>query len=137
MELRQETFHLLRQLFQQHTARWQHALPDLTKPQYAVMRSIAEHPGIEQVALTEVAVSTKATLAEMLSRMEARGLVKREHDPADKRRRFVFLTPEGEALLANSQPLGNSVDEAFLGRLSKEEQARFAELVKKMMKEKA
>lgn len=137
MELRQETFHLLRQLFQQHTARWQHALPELTKPQYAVMRSIAEHPGIEQVALTEVAVSTKATLAEMLSRMEARGLVKREQDPADKRRRFVFLTPEGEALLASSQPLGNRVDEAFLGRLSKEEQDRFAELVKKMMQEKA
>lgn len=61
MELRQEAFHLLRQLFQQHTAKWQHALPELTKPQYAVMRSIAEHPGIEQVALTEVAVSTKAT----------------------------------------------------------------------------
>ena len=65
MELRQEAFHLLRQLFQQHTAQWQHALPELTKPQYAVMRSVAEHPGIEQVALTEVAVSTKATLAEM------------------------------------------------------------------------
>ena len=59
MELRQEAFHLLRQLFQQHTAQWQHALPELTKPQYAVMRSVAEHPGIEQVALTEVAVSTK------------------------------------------------------------------------------
>ena len=51
MELRNEAFHLLRQLFQQHTARWQQALPDLTKPQYAVMRSVAEHPGIEQVAL--------------------------------------------------------------------------------------
>lgn len=113
MELRQEAFHLLRQLFQQHTARWQHALPELTKPQYAVLRSIAENPGIEQVALTEVAVSTKATLAEMLSRMEARGLVKREHDPADKRRRFVFLTPEGEALLASCKPIGNDVDEAF------------------------
>ncbi|STT06028.1 marR family transcriptional regulator [Klebsiella pneumoniae] len=72
MELRNEAFHLLRQLFQQHTARWQQALPDLTKPQYAVMRSVAEHPGIEQVALIEAAVSTKATLAEMLSRMEAR-----------------------------------------------------------------
>ncbi|RAU38282.1 MarR family transcriptional regulator [Enterobacter sp. ECC-175] len=133
MELRQEAFHLLRQLFQQHTARWQHALPDLTKPQYAVMRSIAENPGIEQVALTEVAVSTKATLAEMLSRMEARGLVKREHDPADKRRRFVFLTPEGEALLESRKSIGNSVDEAFLGRLSKEEQAHFTALIKKMM----
>ena len=116
MELRNEAFHLLRQLFQQHTARWQQALPDLTKPQYAVMRSVAEHPGIEQVALIEAAVSTKATLAEMLSRMEARGLVRREHDPADKRRRFVYLTDEGEALLNRSIPQGNEVDDEFLGR---------------------
>ena len=70
MPLRNKAFHLLRQLFQQHTSRWQHELPDLTKPQYAVMRAIAERPGIEQVDLTEAAVCTKATLAEMLSRME-------------------------------------------------------------------
>ncbi|MFU0966483.1 MarR family winged helix-turn-helix transcriptional regulator [Kluyvera ascorbata] len=133
MELRNEAFHLLRQLFQQHTARWQHELPELTKPQYAVMRSIAEHPGIEQVELTEVAVSTKATLAEMLSRMESRNLVKREPDPADKRRRFVFLTPEGEALLNARKPIGNGVDEEFLGRLSDEERALFTKLVRKMM----
>lgn len=133
MELKQEAFHLLRQLFQQHTARWQQALPELTKPQYAVMRSIAEHPGIEQVALTEAAVSTKATLAEMLSRMERRGLVKREADLADKRRRFLFLTPEGEALLGSCKPVGNDVDEAFLGRLTAEERRQFTELVRKMM----
>ena len=58
MPLRNKAFHLLRQLFQQHTSRWQHELPELTKPQYAVMRAIAEHPGIEQVALTEAAVCT-------------------------------------------------------------------------------
>lgn len=133
MELRQEAFHLLRQLFQQHTAHWQQFLPELTKPQYAVLRSIAEHPGIEQVALTEAAVSTKATLAEMLSRMESRGLVQREADPADKRRRFVFLTPEGEALLESSKPVGNNVDEAFLGRLTAEERRQFTHLVRKMM----
>ena len=133
MELRSKAFHLLRQLFQQHTARWQHALPDLTKPQYAVMRAIAECPGIEQVNLMEAAVSTKATLAEMLSRMEKRGLVRRENDPLDKRRRFVYLTPEGEALLKVCMPLGNQVDEEFLGRLNDEERAQFALLIKKMM----
>jgi len=133
MKLRNETFHLLRQLFQQHTSQWQQALPELTKPQYAVMRSIAENPGIEQVALTEVAVSTKATLAEMLSRMESRGLVRRENDPADKRRRFIYLTPEGERLLASSIPVGNGVDQAFLGRLSAEEQTAFSALIRKMM----
>ena len=133
MELRNKAFHLLRQLFQRHTARWQHALPDLTKPQYAVMRAIADRPGIEQVNLMEAAVSTKATLAEMLSRMETRGLVRRENDPLDKRRRFVYLTPDGEALLKISMPLGNQVDEEFLGRLNDEERAQFALLIKKMM----
>ncbi len=45
MALRNKAFHQLRQLFQQHTSRWQHELPDLTKPQYAVMRAIADKPG--------------------------------------------------------------------------------------------
>uniref|UniRef100_UPI003296A1F1 MarR family winged helix-turn-helix transcriptional regulator n=1 Tax=Salmonella enterica TaxID=28901 RepID=UPI003296A1F1 len=72
-----------------------HELPELTKPQYGVMRVIAAHPGIEQVGLTGAAVSTKATLAEMLSRMENRGLVKRENGPLDKRPRFVYLTALG------------------------------------------
>ncbi|CAM7488923.1 MarR family winged helix-turn-helix transcriptional regulator [Citrobacter sedlakii] len=133
MALRNTAFHLLRQLFQQHTARWQYELPELTKPQYAVMRAIAERPGIEQVDLTEAAVSTKATLAEMLSRMEKRGLVRRENDPLDKRRRFVFLTAQGEALLTTTMPLGNRVDEEFLGRLSEEEREQFTRLVRKMM----
>lgn len=35
MALRNKAFHQLRQLFQQHTSRWQHELPGLTKPQYA------------------------------------------------------------------------------------------------------
>lgn len=133
MYLREEAFHLLRQLFQQHTSRWQSELPELTKPQYAVMRAIQEQPGIEQVALTDAAVSTKATLAEMLSRMESRGLVRRENDPADKRRRFIYLTPEGESLLNAIIPVGNAVDERFLGKLEADERALFTQLIEKMM----
>lgn len=133
MILRDKAFHLLRLLFQQHTARWQHEIPELTKPQYAVMRAVFERPGIEQVNLMEAAVSSKATLAEMLSRMEKRGLVRRENDPLDKRRRFVYLTAEGEALLALSIPQGDRVDDEFLGRLSAEEREQFTRLVRKMM----
>ena len=134
MKLQDETFHLLRQLFQQHTSRWQQALPELTKPQYAVMRVIAEHPAIEQVSLMDAAVSTKATMAEMLSRMEKRGLVLREHDPSDKRRRFVYLTEEGKRLLEKSRPVGDSVDAIFLNKLSTKEREQFSLLVSKMMK---
>jgi len=121
-KLEQETFHIMRQVFQQHTSQWQQALPALTKPQYAVLRAIAEQPGIEQVVLAEVAVSSKATLAEMLARLEARGLIRRVGDPDDKRRRLISLTPEGERLLLASQPTAQQVDNQFLSRLSTAEQ---------------
>ena len=65
--------------------------------------------------------------------MESRGLVRREHDPADKRRRFVYLTAEGEALLASSMPLGNAVDEEFLGRLNDEERQQFSQIIHKLI----
>lgn len=54
MTLRNKAFHQLRQLFQQHTARWQHELPDLTKPQYAVMRAIADKPGSADLSLRQI-----------------------------------------------------------------------------------
>lgn len=133
--LRQEAFHLMRKVFQQHTARWQQCIPDLTKPQYAVLRSIAENPGIEQVQLTDAAVSSKATLAEMLSRLEARGLLIREADPADKRRRFITLTAEGKAILAKTQPVGQQVDTEFLARLSPDDQQHLVRLLKLIMEE--
>ncbi|AUX93450.1 MarR family winged helix-turn-helix transcriptional regulator [Mixta gaviniae] len=130
--LDREAFHLMRQLFQEHTACWQQQLPDLTKPQYSVLRAVAAKPGIEQVELIDAAVSTKATLAEMLSRLEKRGVIRREHAPEDKRRRFVYLTPEGEAQLQQAMPLANQTDRAFLHRLTTEEQQEFVRLLGKM-----
>ncbi len=62
-----------------------------------------------------------------------RGLVKRENDPLDKRRRFVYLTVQGQTLLAAAIPLGDRVDDEFLGRLSAEEREQFTQLVRKMM----
>ena len=105
MALRNKAFHQLRQLFQQHTARWQHELPDLTKPQYAVMRAIADKPGIEQVALIEAAVSTKATLAEMLARMENRGLVRRELTPLISGDALSGCLPKAKRYLLRRYPL--------------------------------
>lgn len=131
--LEQVAFHLMRKVFQQHTARWQQQLPDLTKPQYAVLRAIAQQPGIEQIQLTEAALSSKATLAEMLARLETRGLLRRETDPADKRRRFIYLTDEGDTLLNTRQSLANAVDDEFLNRLLPAEREQLAKLLTKMM----
>ena len=40
----------------------------------------------------------------LVSRLEARGLVERRGDPADRRARFAALTPAGEEAAAAAQP---------------------------------
>ena len=126
-------FHLMRKLMQEHTAAWQSEMPNLTKPQYSVLRAIADQPGIEQVELMGASVTTKATLAEMLGRMEKRGLIYREQGEADKRRRFVYLTEDGQALLNASISLADKVDDVFLERIKPEEREVFIRILKAMI----
>lgn len=126
-------FHLMRKLMQEHTAAWQSEMPNLTKPQHSVMRAIADQPGIEQVELMGASVTTKATLAEMLGRMEKRGLIYREQGETDKRRRFVYLTEEGQAQLEASTSLANKVDDVFLQRIEPEDRDAFIRILKTMI----
>ncbi|MDY0970871.1 MarR family transcriptional regulator [Siccibacter turicensis] len=126
-------FHLMRQLIQEHTARWQKSLPDLTKQQYAVLTAVREKPGIEQMELMDAAVSTKATLAELLARMEKKGLIARQQGDADRRRRFIFLTDAGQAALVQAKPVADKVDAAFLDALSAPRQQALVELLQDML----
>lgn len=126
-------FHLVRKLMQQHTACWQQQMNSLTKPQFAVMRAVSDHPGIEQIELMAASVSSKATLAEMLGRLEKRGLLYRQASDSDKRRRYVYLTERGEHLLDDENPKANKVDQQFLDKLSAEEQDTFVRLLQTML----
>lgn len=127
-----EVFHVLRRLLQEHTAAWQVEVPELTKPQYAVLRAVQADPGLEQATLTAAAVSTKATLAELLQRLERRGLIERRGDPRDRRRRFVHLTPDGARVLEATEPVAARVNAAFTGRLRPEDHRRLLELLGRM-----
>lgn len=72
MEPDNAVFHLLRRTLQEHSANWQARLLQLTKPQYAVLRAVDQHPGLEQVAVGQHAAIDKATLASLLLRLEQR-----------------------------------------------------------------
>ncbi len=128
-------FHLMRQLFQEHTSLWQKLLPELTKQQYAVLCAVAEQPGIEQMDLMDAALSTKATLAEMLTRMEKKGLLIKHQGADDKRRRFIFLTAEGMQVLQNARPVAIDIDTSFLSRLSASKQDDLVCLLQAMLEE--
>ncbi len=130
-------FHLMRQLLQEHTALWQKSLPDLTKQQYSVLCAVAEKPGIEQMDLMDDALMTKATLAELLVRMEKKGLVIRTAGETDKRRRLITLAPKGAAVLLEARPVAAAVDAAFLARLNAPQQQDLVTLLQTLLCAKA
>lgn len=116
-------FHLMRVILQEHGARWAERLPDLTKPQYAVLEALDDTGGLDQKAVGEASATTKATLTEMLGRMEARGLIERRADAGDARRRLVLLTSAGAAKLGEARVVAASLEREMLGALPSDEVA--------------
>ena len=52
---------------------------------------------------------SQATVTTIIDRLEKRGFVKRERGSADKRKVYVYLTPEADAVLLNApKPLQES-----------------------------
>ncbi|MQY10079.1 hypothetical protein SRB5_01830 [Streptomyces sp. RB5] len=101
-ELEQALPHQLRRAVQSWTALWQQALPDLTSPQFAVLLVLDDHGAMDQSALGARAAIDRSTLTPLLDRLEGRGLVVKETDPANRRRRIIALTDAGRTRLADA-----------------------------------
>ncbi|HEU4568930.1 MAG TPA: MarR family transcriptional regulator [Marmoricola sp.] len=125
-------FHLMRVVFHEHTARWNALSLGLTKPQYAVLAALAQEPGLDQGSLAEAAVMTKTALAELLVRLEERGVVERRVCQADSRRRRVSLTATGADLLARAKPLADQLNAEILAPLDAAERATLLDLLGKL-----
>jgi DNA-binding MarR family transcriptional regulator len=57
------------------------------------------HPGMSQNELASLVEVEPITIARLIDRLEARGLVERRHDPRDRRVRRLHLTPEARPYL--------------------------------------
>jgi MarR family transcriptional regulator, lower aerobic nicotinate degradation pathway regulator len=74
-----------------------------TPVQSSVMQVLESHPGMDQVALAGEIGIDRTTASSVLSRLEARGIVRREADPEDRRTKRAFLTASGRAMLREMQ----------------------------------
>lgn len=83
----------------------------LTPVQYTLLRNLYEGrrlgEELNQQALSELLSTNKNNLADLLNRMEGRGLVKRHESKADQRNKRVSITASGEKefLLARKHAL--------------------------------
>ena len=93
---------LIRRLHQIHVALFieECAAFDVTPVQYSIMTAVQAHPGLDQARLGEEVGVDRATLANVVGRLERRGLVLRRASPDDRRLRLVEMTEAGADLLA-------------------------------------
>lgn len=106
---------------------------NVTPVQYAVLRILQDHPGIDQVTLARYCALDTSTAADLAVRLEERGLVKRIVPIKSKRFRLLQLTTDGAALLKKLIPPGHLLNRRLLQPLNKEEQKIFLRLLKKFV----
>lgn len=67
--------------------------------QFAVLHMVYRHERVSQSDLVTLTGIDRSTLADIIGRLESRGLVQRERSADDQRRKRTRITPEGEAEL--------------------------------------
>lgn len=93
----------------------------LTPRQLHVLRHLDAAEGVSQTELANGISVDAANLVETLDQLEAAGLIGREVDPADRRRRQISLTPPGRRKLRAAVRAAERADEDVLGMLDPRE----------------
>lgn len=76
----------------------------VTPVQYGALQAVRNTPGLDQRTLARALGLDTSTVAGVVDRLEARGLLQRSASADDRRVRLLTLTAEGRALLAAATP---------------------------------
>jgi len=104
-ESQRYTGYLIRRAQQRHVAAWARLVsPETTSVQYSVLVALERHGERSQQQLCEAVDLDRSTIADLVARMERRGLLTRRRAAEDRRRNVTVLTPAGRAELDRLRP---------------------------------
>ena len=98
---------------------------DLTPRQLAVLVTVAHNEGLSQTGLVDRTGIDRSTLADIVRRMQRKGLLQRRRTREDARAYAVKLTDEGRRVLRTAEPLAKRVDERILEALPAKQRDQF------------
>ena len=96
---------------------------------YSVLAVLEESPRETQATIAESLGYDRSWLVGLLDELEAKGLIERRRDPADRRRHVVTLLPAGKQQLAELRAVSKGVEDQFLASLEPEQRAKLHELL--------
>ena len=99
--------------YSDHRAREVH----MTRAQWAVLSKLRRREGLKQRELADMLDLAPISLARLIDKLTASGLVERREDAADRRANRLFLTPEAAPALKRLDVLSEDVLGRALGGL--------------------
>lgn len=127
--------HLFRRLHQLAVTRFTAVMVDagLTPIQWAALVTTSQRPGLDQSTLSREIYIDTSTIAGVLDRLEARGLIQRRLSAEDRRLRLLYLTDEGTALLKQASVAVVGMQKWLVEPLTVDERAMFTQLMLKVL----
>ena len=112
------------------------ALHGLSGGEFDVLATLRRSGGSYQLTpgdLSELTMLTSGGMTKRLDRLEARGLVRRESDPRDRRGKLIVLTDEGRALVDQAVVAHLENEDRLLAALSDTDKQRLAALLRTLL----
>ena len=115
-------------LFMEETAGF-----EVTPVQFAILHELLARPGEDQVTLASRVAFDAATSGSVIGRLEKRGWIRREPDTRDRRRKLLWITPEGEVAALQMRDAAQRVQERLTAPLTAQESADLMVLLSKVV----
>ena len=104
----------------------------LTQSQYSVLVVLKEQGPTGQQQLAHLVAMDARNTVPVLDALAAKGLIERQPDPADGRRRTIILTPDGTTLAETIAAEAASGQDDFLGALDDHDREHLNDLLQRL-----
>ncbi len=105
----------------------------ITSPQFAALNALYGHPNLDQRTLGQGISLDRSTMAEVVSRLSSRGLIRSERDPRDGRRKTITLTPKGLHTVQQLIPRTHAMTRRLVGPLDQQQRDDLLRLLTKVV----
>ena len=101
----------------------------LTRSQWWVLTHLYRRDGLVQAELAEILEIERPTLGRLLDRLEAKGWLRRELDPDDRRVKRVYLTNEVKPAMQSLRRIAADLRQQSLVGLNETERERLVDIL--------
>jgi DNA-binding MarR family transcriptional regulator len=127
--------HLLRRALQVMNVLWDEEVShSITSPQFAALNALYMEANLDQRTLGERISLDRSTMADVVSRLCDRGLIRTERDAKDGRRKTIALTARGTHTVQHLIPRTHAMTDRLVGPLKPSERTQLLGLLTRVVR---